>query len=288
MINGFKIGFLINNAYLNNGMEEICASLKGLGYDAIELPAERLFPNGFDTGNAKKVLEAISSSGLELSELVVQRELVTRDEDERKSNIKNILDCFTAMGDLGIKTANLFTGPRPWIDNPLTIGKNISMGEAWDMVFNAFDKIVPAAEKNSVDIALESVFAMAAHDFYTASFLIDHYKSKNFGVNFDPSHDILSGNNDSAWIIKQYGKEKIKHIHLKDAAGIYQGNRFVFPLLGEGKVDWKAFRQALIDIGYKGAMSVEFESFAYLANVLDGNLEEAARISIRDIRKLFA
>jgi sugar phosphate isomerase/epimerase len=64
--------------------------------------------------------------------------------------------------------------------------------------------------------------------------------------------------------------------------------RFVFPLLGEGKVDWRAFKQALIDIGYKGVMSVEFESFSCLEKVLDGNMEEAARISIRDIRKLFA
>jgi sugar phosphate isomerase/epimerase len=161
------------------------------------------------------------------------------------------------------------------------------MGEAWGMVFDAFDTILPAAKKHDAVIALEPVFGMLAHDFYTAKFLIDHYQSPNIGLNFDPSHDILSGNYDTGWMIRQWGKETIKHVHLKDAAGIAENDRFIFPLLGEGKINWRSFKEAMREIGYQGVMSVEFESFAYLANILDGSMEEAAGISMDCVKKLF-
>ena len=38
----------------------------------------------------------------------------------------------------------------------------------------------------------------------------------------------------------------------------------LFPVLGEGFVDWKSFIAAVEEIGYEGVMSVEFESFKYL------------------------
>ena len=62
--------------------------------------------------------------------------------------------------------------------------------------------------------------------------------------------------------------------------------RFLFPLLGEGNVDWPAFFGALDDIGYEGFCSVEFESFAYYERILGGDSETAARLSMEQIRNL--
>jgi sugar phosphate isomerase/epimerase len=103
-------------------------------------------------------------------------------------------------------------------------------------------------------------------------------------VNFDPSHDILSGNTDLRFLLNGWG-ERCKHIHLKDAAGIMQPGKFVFPMLGEGLADWNGFRAGLDDIGYDGTMSVEFESGClgvYFAN----DLSAAARESMKAIRAL--
>jgi sugar phosphate isomerase/epimerase len=55
--------------------------------------------------------------------------------------------------------------------------------------------------------------------------------------------------------------------------------KFLFPMLGEGRVDWRAFFGALDEIGYSGYCSVEFESFDYYRQVLKGSPEEAARVS---------
>ena len=75
-------------------------------------------------------------------------------------------------------------------------------------------------------------------------------------------------------------------MHLKDAAGVADGGRFVFPLLGEGRVDWPGLFAAFAETGYDGFLSLEFESFRYYDTVLDSDPHEAARISIDQIRKL--
>jgi sugar phosphate isomerase/epimerase len=46
------------------------------------------------------------------------------------------------------------------------------------------------------------------------------------------------------------------------------GETFVFPLLGEGKVPWAAFFAALDDIDYAGHLTIEFESWDYYRQVL--------------------
>ena len=86
-------------------------------------------------------------------------------------------------------------------------------------------------------------------------------------------------------VIKQWGN-RIGHIHLKDAVGIPEMGKFVFPLLGEGKVNWLDFFTALNEIGYMGYCCVEFESFSYYEQILDNDPEAAARISMEQIGKL--
>ena len=294
MVDGIKIGFMPLGSYLKKSTSEICDHLKAIGYDAVEWNVSAVTASGgiCPRKNSESVLSGIFSdtknSGLEVSEITVQRDMIVMDEKERNDNIKYTIECIETFSSFGAKVFNIFTGPIPWIKNPIVVGTDLSMGEAWNMVFDAVDQLLPVAKKHNAVLALESVWEMLAHDFYTAKFLIDRYQSPNLGINFDPSHDVLAGNLDAGWMIRQWGKEKIAHVHLKDAAGIQKKGNFVFPLLGEGNVDWKAFKGAMKEIGYSGVMSVEFESFTYLDTILGGSMEEAARISMEAIKKLFA
>ena len=103
-------------------------------------------------------------------------------------------------------------------------------------------------------------------------------------VNYEPSHDVISGNTDLRFVVNGWGK-RIRHIHLKDAVGIMQPGQFVFPMLGEGVADWEGFKAGLSDIGYDGVMSVEFES-PCLDVYYGGDLALAARSSMQAIRAL--
>lgn len=293
-----KIGFKIaeGSSYLKWKPEEICRHLSSLGYRAVEWVTESLDWREMSVQEIRNVIKTSNDCGLEVSEIVVQRDLISLDAGKRKETIDYVLRCIDVYREAGVDVINLFTGPRPWIENPLIVGKDLSEGEAWNMVFEAYDQFVPAAEKNGMQLAVEGVWGHMCHDFFTTQFLLNRYNSPVLGVNYDPSHDILCGNTDVSWFIHQWGKDRIKHVHLKDAVGWYlkdtvghlKDSRFIFPLLGEGKINWKAFIEALDDIGYDGAMVVEFESFDYLKNILDNSMQKAAEISMEQVRKLFA
>lgn len=286
MVNGRKIAYMPTGSYEQQSIEEICAGLKSLGYDAIEWTQFFADPENHTEEHLKKLVRIPGDFGLEVSEIVVQRDLIVRSRDEWRRNVDFIIECINRYSEIGVQTINLFTGPVPWVKNPLVIGEEITEGDAWSMLFSAFDEIVMQAEKKQMNLAVENVWLMLCHDFFTMQYLINHYNSSWLGVNYDPSHDVLAGHTDVGWIIRQWGNQ-IKHIHLKDAVGIQKLNSFIFPLLGEGNVNWEAFKNALDDIDYKGFMSVEFESFTYVDKIWKNIWEKAARNSIENIRILF-
>ena len=185
----------------------------------------------------------------------------------------------------GVATVGTMTGPAPWDEAAPRIGRDISESAAWEQVFEAYEAFTVAARRANVTISSEGVFGMLAHDFYTHTFLLDRLDPAIHKVNLDPSHGILYGNLDVGWVIRQFG-DRIAHVHLKDAVGIPQTGQFLFPLLGEGRVDWQAFFPALAEIGYTGFCSVEFESFTYYRRVLKEDPEAAARISMQQISEL--
>jgi len=287
MIRGKKIGFMPSGSYTKMSVEEVCESIKRIGYDAVEWPQSFASPRNHSLTDLEHLVKTTYSFDLEISEVVVQQDLVLNDEVQRRDRIDFIKQCLEAYSSLGIETINLFTGPVPWGSRPLIIGSGITEGKAWDMVFEAFDELVPVAERTNVNIAVENVWGMICNDFFSLKFLIDHYRSTRLGVNYDPSHDILAGHTDIGWIVRQLGVNHIKHVHLKDAVGLNVAGKFLFPLPGEGKVDWKSFAQVFDEIGYQGVMSVEFESFDYVSRILGGDWEKAAQLAFNNYKILF-
>ncbi len=277
-----KKGFLANGEMLGWEPEKLMSFIKETGYDAVELIGDVIFAGGKDGADFKA---AADKYGVVISEILAQHDYVLKDENERKNSIDTTIEHIKRSADMGVNVVNLFTGPVPWLEFPLKVGVNVSMTDAWNYVFGAFDRILPVAEKEGVKLAVENVWGMLAHDLYTNRYLIDHYDSDNLGVNLDPSHDMLYGNNDEPFIVKSWGK-KIFHVHVKDAVGVAEGGKFVFPLLGEGNVDFPAFFRALNEIGYDGCASVEFESWAYRRNIL-GNSHAAAAKMCLDALKSF-
>ena len=87
------------------------------------------------------------------------------------------------------------------------------------------------------------------------------------------------------WLITQWG-DRIAHVHIKDGIGVPQLGKFVFPLLGEGRVNWKQFFEALEEIEYDGFCSLEFESFRFYRQVLKNDPEAAARLLLEQLNAL--
>ena len=281
-----KIGFMASLGFARMPARAVVMELKALGYDAVEWTSAHFNPRTKSEAELKELVGLTAEGGLAVSEVVIQQDYVCLDPATREDRIAYTLETIEACAAAGVKTVNLFTGPAPWDPNAPHVPDTISQGAAWDMVVDAFGRVVKALEKAKVHGAVENVFGMVCNDYFTCRPLIDRFSSDFLGVNFDPSHDVLKGNVDTGWLVRQWGKHRIKHVHLKDAVGLPEMGKFLFPMLGEGHVDWKGMFDAFEKIGYDGFMSVEYESFAYHDKVLKGDTREAARLSLEQVHAL--
>ena len=287
-----RYGFLAGLDFAALPAARVADELAALGYVAVSWPLARFDPSTTSAADRRRLAGDTHAAGLAVSEWVVQLDFVHPDAAVRRERLGRAADALRAVAELDLggqpvpAPVNLFSGPAPWDPAAPRLGRELTEGQAWDMVRAAFDVLVPLAEEAGVDLAVEGVFGHLVHDYYTTLELLRHYQSPRLGVNFDPSHGILVGN-DIPWAVRQWGS-RIRHIHLKDAVGRpgMFGETFIFPLLGEGQVPWAGFFAALDDIGYQGHLSVEFESWDYYRQVLGGDPVAAARLSLELLRRL--
>jgi sugar phosphate isomerase/epimerase len=287
MPNTSRLAYMASLGFAGWKAEDVCRCLADLGYGAVEWTLAHFDPRTHSGDEIAALMQATKDAGLAISEVVVQQDYVTRDESVRADRVAHTIECIEAAARHGVGVLNLFSGPAPWDPSAPKLRKEMPEGEAWELVFRAFDELVPAAEANGVKLAVEAVFGMTVRDYYTTLPLLNRYSSAYLGLNFDPSHYALYGN-DIPYAVRQWG-ERIFHVHLKDCVGVpggLPGETFTFPLLGEGTVDWPAFVGALGEIGYGGWLSVEFEAFTYYRTVLGNDPAKAARLSMEQCRAL--
>jgi sugar phosphate isomerase/epimerase len=283
-----RYGFLAGLDFENWPVEQVVDALAETGYQAVSWPLARFDPRRTTLRERRRLLEITHAAGLLVSEWVLQLDYICLGPAEREQRIRHSLEVIRCVADLDPSApVNIFSGPAPWVPSAPRLGVHLSEGQAWELLGQALDVIIPVAESLNVRLAVEGVFGHLVHDYYTTAELLRRYPSPNLGVNFDPSHGLLYGN-DIPWVVLQLG-EKIFHVHLKDAVGKpggLPGETFIFPLLGEGNVDWGKFFTALDDIGYAGYLTVEFESFEYYKKILQNDPLSAARLSMEHLQHI--
>ena len=283
----WKTAFLTILRYREMEPGEVITSLKKLGYEGIEWTMEPHFDPDKPISDLKNLVERTHEAGLGISQIMCHEDLIYTDEAPRQRIIDRITRTIHAAGECGVEAVSVLTGPEIWEPVHVTIGVDMSLGEAWDQAIDAFEIFLNAAKEANVYINSEPVYGMLAHDFYTHKWFIDQTDSPYHRVNLDPSHHVLYDIEDMKWLIHQWS-DRIGHVHIKDAVGVPQLNKFVFPLLGEGRVNWKDFFEGHDEINYTGYCSCEFESFRYYRQVLNHDPEAAAKTLLDQLNVLVA
>ena len=288
-----RYGFLAGLDFAALPAARVADELATLGYVAVSWPLARFDPSTTSAAERGRLVSETRAAGLAISEWVVQIDFVHTDParpwrapgPSRRRRARggragphqpacpDARQPLHRAGALGSRRRRGWGGTSPrarpgtWSVVPST---------CW----------CPWPSETGVDLAVEGVFGHLVHDYYTTLELLRHYDSPRLGINFDPSHGILVGN-DIPWVVRQWGS-RIRHIHLKDAVGRpgMFGETFVFPLLGEGQVPWAGLFAALDAIGYEGYLSVEFESWDYYRQVLGSDPIAAARLSMGLLERL--
>jgi hexulose-6-phosphate isomerase len=145
---------------------------------------------------------------------------------------------------------------------PAVVRDDTTYQQAWERSQKQIRKLVPLAEDLGVVIAIEEVwnkFLLTASDFNQ---YVDEFNSPFVRAYFDVGNVVHYGV-PQHWI-RQLGKRIVK-VHLKD----YKRDTRQFVNLGEGDVNWPEVRNALREVGFQGAATVELRGGdrAYLADV---------------------
>jgi sugar phosphate isomerase/epimerase len=280
-----KLGFV--SAILDqSSFEEVIDTASSLGYDCVELAcwpqgkAERRYAgvshlnvDELDDNKIKYIQDYLAEKKVEISSLAYYPNAMDSDLDKRNTAIEHLKKLIVASNRLGIGLVTTFIGR----DQSKTVEENIELfKEIWP-------PIIKLAEENNVKVAIENCPMLFGKDQWPGGQnlmttpaiwrqLFEIIPSKNFGLNYDPSHFV--------WQMIDYIKpiyefrDRIFHVHYKDIK-VYQDKldnvgimayplSFMSPKLpGLGDVDWGKYVSALTDIGYNSYTCIEVEDKAF-------------------------
>ncbi len=285
-----KLGFC--SAILPDlSLEEIIEFASDEQFECVELmcwpkgKAERRYAGvthvdvtNFDQNAARRVQDIVGSAGIEISGLGYYPNPLAPDPAEAQVYVEHIKRVISAAELLGVGQMNTFVG-RDW---------TLSVDDNWPRFLETWKPLVKFAEDHNVRIGIENCPMLFSRDEWPGGKnlatspviwrrMFEDIPSKNFGLNFDPSHFV--------WQRMDYLKplrefvDRIFHVHAKDVRvdtdRLDEVGILAFPLQfhtpklpGLGDVQWGRFFSVLGEAGYQGPVCIEVEDRAY-----EGSLE---------------
>jgi sugar phosphate isomerase/epimerase len=209
--------------------------------------------------------------------------------------VSHIRQSILAAEKLGVGQFNSFVG-RDWTR---------TVDENWPRFLRTWRPLVAFAEDHGVRIGIENCPMFFTRDEWPGGKNLmttpaiwrrafSDIPSKNFGLNYDPSHFILQFM-DPLSPLREF-KSKLFHLHAKDVRirteRINDVGVFAYPLEfhqpripGFGDINWARYMAALYDIGYQGPVAIEVEDGTF-GNTLEGR-KQAIKVSGNVLRPFF-
>ena len=211
------------------------------GYKSIELSGE---PEVFDTKELRKLLadNGIGCWGA-VSLMFEGRDLIHADEAVRATSIKYLNDCITMAKELDGYEMTIV---------PSQVGKVAAMDtpeQEWAWAVESLKEVYAHAQKEGIRMALEPLNRFETNFLNRAdqAVLLAEQVGPDCGVCIDTFHlNIEEANMIEAIKIS---KERLVDFHVAD------NNRMA---CGMGALDWPLIVSTLKEIGYDGAVTVEF------------------------------
>ncbi len=258
---------------VNDATEEFMVKIKAAGFDGIEA----VNPTPVQ---AEEIRTTSEKTGLRVHSVMFGgASFNSPDFTSVNAALKKTIDSLAAAQILGADNILLVPGgidtkprPEPWdfrVKFDKTTGYITSVTDTYNNIYaddisehnRSYDtfqaailKLIPAAEKAGVVIAVENVWNNMFVDAEHMAYFIDSFKSPWIKAYFDIGNHVKYSAPEH-WI-QTLGKRIVK-CHVKDFKlnDNGQGGRFVN--IRDGSVNWPAVIKALDKIGYKGWMTIE-------------------------------
>jgi D-psicose/D-tagatose/L-ribulose 3-epimerase len=222
-------------------IEVTIARLGKSGYDAIEISGE---PERYDTKHVRGLLK---EHGLKcwgsVTLMLADRDLLAKDEKQRADSVKYVKDTITMVKELEGKEITIV---------PSTVGKVKPQGapdEEWQWAVESLKQCYEHGQKEGVKLALEPLnrfetYFLNRHD---QALMLAEAVGPDCGICLDVFHLNIEEVNMYDAIRKS--KARLADFHVAD------NNRMP---CGHGACDWAKIIGTLKEIGYDGALTVEF------------------------------
>lgn len=279
------LGF-VSAILADNSFEEVIDFAAAHNFKCVEMmcwpkgKAERRYAGvtHIDVGNltkeeAKRINNYLQEKKVYISGLGYYPNPLVADAAQAKVYLDHIKKIIKAAALLGIPVVNTFIGR----DHTKSIDDNFKV------FLKRWPAIIKYAEDMGINIGIENCPMFFTKDEWPGgknlainptiwARMFEAIPSKNFGLNYDPSHMIWQ-QMDAIQPMYDF-KDRMHHIHLKDAK-LYKNKldkvgilahplEYHSPKLpGLGDVNWNNFFTALTDIRYKGPVCIEVEDKAY-------------------------
>ncbi len=266
--------------------EEMIDTCSEMGFKCVEVAcwpnakAERRYAgvSHIDVDNTsdeyvKYVKDYCAKKNVEISSLAFYPNTMDGNLEKRNAAIEHLRKVINMSSLLGVNMVTTFIGR----DQTKTVEENIEIfKEVWP-------PIIKYAEEKGVKVGIENCPMLFGKDQWPGGQnlmtspvifrkLFEIIPSKNFGINFDPSHFIWQ---QMDYIAPLYEfKDRIFHIHCKDIKvfpdKLKECGIMAFPLdymspviPGHGDVNWSKYISALADIQYDSFVCIEVEDWNY-------------------------
>ncbi|MFZ2644142.1 MAG: sugar phosphate isomerase/epimerase [Verrucomicrobiia bacterium] len=251
---------------------------------------------GFTKTQADEVNALCASHGVGISGLGYYPNPLDPDPAAAKVTVEHLKKVILAAEKLGLKNVNTFVG-RDWTK---------SVDDNWPRFLRTWKPIIAFAEDHGIKIGIENCPMLFTRDEWPGGKNLmttpviwrrafSDIPSKNFGLNYDPSHFILQWM-DPISPLREF-KKKLFHLHAKDVRirreRINDVGVFAYPLEwhqpripGYGDINWARFTAALMDVGYDGPVCIEVEDGTF-GNTLAGR-KAALKVARNVLQPFFA
>ncbi len=216
-------------------LDQLISSFQEIGLSAVQLGQGLLDEAIDDPQLARVARQNLMDAGIELVGLAGYQNLVAPDPDRRRRNIDYLVRSIELAPEFGTTVVATETGTRnpdsDWIADPAN-----SSPEAWTLLYDALDELVPLAERHGVQIALEGYVNNVLATTDDLQQILDRYDTPAIQVMLDPfnylSADLLPAKESETRNFLARFQDRFVVAHLKDVSA--HGAEVDTPMFGEG------------------------------------------------------
>ena len=231
----------IHNWMRAEPLEKTLDRIASQGYDALEIQGT---PESYDTGHVRQLLKKhkLKCWG-SVTPMMDGRNLLAKDEEQRAASIQYVKDVITMVKELDGHMVSVVPG---------TVGKIVPDGrpeEEWEWAVESMKECYDFAEKSGILLGIEPINRFETYFINRGdqALALAEAVGPSCGVCLDAFH--MHMEEDDTYAAIRRAKDRLVGFHVAD------NNRFA---PGMGTIDWPGIIDTLNEVGYDGALSVEF------------------------------